>query len=91
MNRSVGKVILGGVILSSALALARPVTNISAQRHPNLASAQQLSAQAWDKISAAQGANEWDMAGHAARAKELLDQVNTELKLAAEAANAKAK
>ena len=35
----------------------------------------------------AQQANEWDMDGHAAKAKELLDQVNRELKLAAEAAN----
>jgi hypothetical protein len=37
---------------------------------------------------AAQTANEFDMAGHAAKAKELLDQANNELKQAAEAANA---
>ena len=36
---------------------------------------------------AAQQANEWDMQGHAQKAKNLLDQVNSELKLAAEAAN----
>jgi hypothetical protein len=35
----------------------------------------------------AQRANEWDLAGHAQKAKELLDQVNNELKLAAEASN----
>ena len=29
--------------------------------------------------------NEWDMEGHAQKAKELLDQVNNELKLVAEA------
>jgi len=49
--------------------------------------AQRLSQQAWEKIAAAQQANEWDMQGHAAKAKELLDQVNQELKLSAEAAN----
>jgi hypothetical protein len=34
-----------------------------------------------------QRANKWDMDGHAAKAKELLEQVNRELKEAAEAAN----
>jgi len=37
---------------------------------------------------AAQGANEFDMQGHAAKAKDLLNQANTELKAAAQAANA---
>jgi len=32
-------------------------------------------------------ANEFDMGGHAARAKDLLDQAYREIKLAAEAAN----
>jgi hypothetical protein len=36
---------------------------------------------------AAQEANEWDLQGHAQRAKNLLDQVNNELKQAAEASN----
>lgn len=35
----------------------------------------------------AQKANEWDLQGHAQEAKELLDQVNHELKLTAEASN----
>jgi len=39
------------------------------------------------KIIAAQQANEWDMEGHAQKAKDLLDQVNQQLKLAAEWAN----
>jgi hypothetical protein len=34
-----------------------------------------------------QQANEWDMSGHAAKAKELLDQASHELKQAAESAN----
>jgi hypothetical protein len=56
-------------------------------RHPNLAAAQRFSEQAWQKIVAAQEANEWDLQGHAQRAKNLLDQVNNELKQAAEASN----
>jgi hypothetical protein len=56
-------------------------------RWPNLAAAQRLSQQAFDKIIAAQRANEWDMGGHAQKAKELLEQVNRELKEAAETAN----
>jgi hypothetical protein len=65
----------------------RPQENVSPGRHPNLAAAQRLSEQAWQKIIAAQEANEWDMQGHAQKAKNLLDEVNRELKLAAEAAN----
>ncbi|HTZ33647.1 MAG TPA: hypothetical protein VMH31_14400, partial [Methylomirabilota bacterium] len=56
-------------------------------KHPNLAAAQRLSTEAYEKIKAAQEANEWDMQGHAQKAKDLLEQVNNELKLAAEKAN----
>jgi hypothetical protein len=80
---------IGGVVLlCGGVALAqRPARNVSPGRHPNLAAAQRLCAQAYQKVAAAQVANEWDMSGHAAKAKELLDQVNNELKAAAEAAN----
>ena len=88
MNRLFATLLIGGIVLGGAEVLARPATNISPSRHPNLAAAQQLSAEAWDKVSAAQAANQWDLEGHAQRAKELLDQVNAELKLAAETANA---
>jgi F0F1-type ATP synthase membrane subunit b/b' len=73
--------------VAGTLALAQPARNVSAGRHPNIAAAQRLSQQAYEKIVAAQEANEWDMNGHAQKAKELLDQVNRELKQAAEAAN----
>jgi hypothetical protein len=70
------------------LALAKePVKNVSAAKHPNLAAAQRLAAQAFDKLEAAQKANEYDMDGHAQKAKDLLKQANDEIKLAAEAAN----
>ena len=64
----------------------RPEKDIG-RRHPNLAAAQRLCAQAFEKITQAQAANEWDMKGHAQKAKDLLDQVNHELKEAAEEAN----
>ena len=79
---------LGAALICGGLAMAqKPVDNVSAKKHPNLAAAQRLSEEAWEKIGAAQQANEWDMEGHAAKAKELLDEVNKQLKLAAEAAN----
>jgi len=75
------------LLVTTAAFAAPPVEDISGRRHPNLAAAQDLSHRAWERITAAQKANEWDMDGHAAKAKELLDQVNNELKMAAEAAN----
>ena len=62
--------------------------NVSKARHPNLAAAQNLIEKAVNRVSMAQKANEYDMDGHAAKAKDLLDQAYAEIKLAAEAANA---
>lgn len=82
------------IALAAALAVtagaafaAQPVHDVSGSRHPNLAAAQKLTDKAYQRIVAAQQANEWDMDGHAAKAKDLLDQANQELKAAAEAAN----
>jgi hypothetical protein len=77
-----------GLALAGSLALARPAENVSGRRHPNLAAAQELVGQAFNKVTAAQQANEWDMPGHASKAKGLLDEANNELKAAAESANA---
>jgi hypothetical protein len=80
--------VLGVALVGGGLAVAqKPEDNVSGKKHPNLSAAQHLSTQAYEKITAAQQANEWDMDGHAAKAKDLLDQVNKELKMAAEAAN----
>lgn len=76
----------GGILLAQ-----KPERDVSSRRHPNLAAAQRFCDQAFQKITAAQEANEYDMNGHAAKAKELLDQAARELKLAAEAANKNAK
>lgn len=81
-------VVLGCLLVIGGAATAqRPKENISKGRHPNLAAAQRLSQQAWERIVEAQKANEWDMEGHAQKAKNLLDEANKELKLAAETAN----
>jgi F0F1-type ATP synthase membrane subunit b/b' len=79
------------LVFPVAILAQKPVQNVSHQRHPNIAAAQHLAEQAFNKITAAQKANEFDMDGHAAKAKDLLDQANRELKLAAEAANKNAK
>ena len=84
--------VFGLLLLAGIVALAqKPKDNISAARHPNLAAAQDLCTRAWERISEAQKANEFDMQGHAQKAKELLDQVNRELRMAATAANEKGK
>jgi hypothetical protein len=75
------------LLIGVAVMAQQPERDISHRRHPNLAAAQRFSQQAFDKIVAAQQANEWDMEGHAQKAKDLLDQVNRELREAATAAN----
>lgn len=64
-----------------------PVLDIDPARHGNLASAQEYVRQAYDRITDAQRANDGELGGHAARAKDILRQVNIELRLAADAAN----
>ena len=81
------RLILGTMLLGSLAMAKKPVENVSAKKHPNIAAAQRLSEQAFQKLTAAQEANEFDMGGHAKKAKELLEQANQEMKLAAEAAN----
>jgi len=65
----------------------RPTRNVSGKLHPNLAAAQGCLQQAYDRIVKAQRANEWDLGGHAEKAKIIIDQANVEIKLAAEASN----
>ncbi len=79
-----GAMLLVGV---SAVFAQRPPENVSPKRHPHLAAAQRLVEQAFNKITEAQRANEWDLGGHAEKAKKLLDEANEELKRAAEASN----
>jgi len=88
MKRLLTVLALAVAVMTAGSAVAeKPVNNVSGKKHPNLAAAQHHSTMAFEKIIAAQKANEWDMNGHAQKAKELLEQVNVELKAAAQAAN----
>ena len=78
------------IIITAAIAF--PVGMLAAgpmAGHPNLKAADKALATAWEKITAAQKANEFDLDGHAAKAKDAIKLAVDELKLAAEASNAK--
>jgi hypothetical protein len=85
--------VLRTAVAAAVIACAQPAQsqeprqNVDPHRHGNIAAAEELSRHAYDKMTAAQQANEFDMGGHAAKAKQLLLQANQEMKLAAEAAN----
>jgi hypothetical protein len=56
-------------------------------RHPNLRDAEHECHQASDHLSQAQANNDWDMQGHAGRAKDLLAQADREIRAACFAAD----
>ncbi len=60
-----------------------PEVNISKKKHPALAASQQLIFDAYERLVQAQRANEFDMEGHAQKAKDYLDIAARELKAAA--------
>jgi hypothetical protein len=93
-NRFLTAVLGSSMLLLGGMAIAQnkePVKNVSGKKHPNLARAQTQAQNCYNSVVAAQQANEFDLQGHAQKAKALLEQVNNELKLAAEASNARAK
>jgi hypothetical protein len=77
-----------GLVLgcSGAIFAQAPVVNIG-ERHGNLRAAQQYIQSAWQRIDAAQVDNNYNLGGHAGRAKDLLVQADEELKPAAITAN----
>jgi hypothetical protein len=90
MKRIASAAMLAGLAMfaTAAMAQQQPVRDISGKHHPNLARAQHQVDAAYKSVLAAQQANEFDLGGHAQKAKELLDQANIELKQAAEVSNA---
>jgi hypothetical protein len=80
--------LLTALLFCSLTIAQEPVVDIDRNLHPNLAEAQQHVVEANRFIMEAQKDNRYDMRGHAERARQLLVQVNQELKAAAEAANA---
>jgi hypothetical protein len=82
-----GSIVSAALLFGGLVYAQRPVENVSGRRHPNLAAAQRFCDQAFEKLTAAQQANEFDMEGHAAKAKDLLEEASREIKAAALAAN----
>ena len=88
MKSSLIKILVAGFLVIGIVSTDVAVNAVDVgPRHGNLRAAQKLIERAINKITAAQVANEYDMKGHAARAKELLDQAYDEIKMAALAAN----
>lgn len=86
--RLVSAILSAGLFCSGVTLAQAPVQNIDKNKHPNLGQAQSLSVQANNYIITAQKDDRYDMHGHAQKARDLLVQVNQELKLAAEDADA---
>jgi hypothetical protein len=80
--------IASGLVAAGLLIAQRPTAHkLIPTKHPDISAAQRLADEASDKVAAARAANEWDLDGHAARAKELLNQASHELTQAAESLN----
>ena len=78
---------LGAGLFASGMLIGQGAPNVDPRLHPNLANAQRACDQAFDYVRRAQGANEWDMHGHATRAEQLLGEAREEIKQAALQAN----
>jgi apolipoprotein N-acyltransferase len=72
--------------LSAVLFAQAPRVTVG-EKHGNMRAAQEYIQQAWRKVDEAQKDDNYNLGGHAGRAKELLAQANEEIKLSAEAAN----
>jgi len=79
---------LTAVLLCGVTLAQEPQTDIDSKIHPNLAEAQRHVVEANRFIIIAQKDNNDDMKGHAEKARQLLVEVNRELKAAAQIANA---
>jgi hypothetical protein len=92
------KMIVNGMVVIAAICSGilgaqeaqAPVVNIDPNRHGNLAAAQGDIVDAYQRIDMAQQANNDHLGGHAQKAKDFLMQANSELRLAADFANAAA-
>ena len=75
------------VKLLAPLAAIAIVVGCVSVGHPNLVAARDYVRDAIAKVTAAQQANDYDMQGHAARAKKLMQQAIDEINMAEQAAN----
>jgi apolipoprotein N-acyltransferase len=86
------RIVLIGIALCAAFALGAMVFAQAPRvtvgdRHGNMRAAQELIQQAWEKVDVAQQDNNYNLGGHAGKAKDLLAQASEQIKQAAEAAN----
>ena len=86
-----GMAVLSVLMFCVAIAAQEPVVDIDKNKHANLAEAQRLVVEANRYIAEAQKENNYDMKGHAEKARQLLVQVNQELKAAALSADTSTK
>jgi hypothetical protein len=93
-KKMIKKIVPLGLALGAAFTLGAMVTPQDGpppvdvgDRHGNMRDAQQLIRQAWLKVDTAQQDNNYNLGGHAGRAKNLLSQASSEIKQAAEDAN----
>ena len=84
MKKIVLAVVVAAFLGAGGAAYARP-------KHPNIVAAHRLVMKAVRRIEAAQKANEFDLGGHAAKAKDLLMQAEGELKQAMDEARENSK
>jgi hypothetical protein len=82
MKRFLTISVLGAMLAAGGVALAK-------DKHTNLTAAHHAIEQAEKKLAAAEAANEFDLDGHAKKAKELLQAALHEVHQARETANKK--
>ncbi len=83
MNRRSLFVLVAAVLFATGVAVAKE------HKHPNLTAAHEHLKLALTKITEAQKANEFDMGGHAAKAKTLIEEADRELEQAKDTADHK--
>lgn len=83
--------VLALLCVSVSYAQTKPIQDVNAKISPNLAAAQTYMVDAFNKLSAAQVINNFDMNNHAVNAKNLLIQASNEVSAAAKAAYANTK
>lgn len=84
---SLKRFVLAAGLATATMAMSQTIQNVDPSRHGNLAAAQSLIAQAFERMTEAQRSNNYELGGHAGRAKQLLSEAATEIGLAAATAD----